>query len=130
MGWGGHEGAEARIRLPGQRLEPPALVAREASLGGLAGRPMLPDVGDGIAPVRRLGVEVVVADKRAPVEEALPTIANRPLDFALRLRPIRPTGARAKAPVLSKAQELGIHHEPARVRAPIRGDDGPHLIKQ
>ena len=55
----GHQRAEAGIRLPRQRLELRTLVAGEAPLGRLARRPMLPDVGDGIAPVRRLGVEVV-----------------------------------------------------------------------
>ena len=64
------------------------------------------------------------------LDSTLASCPNFRVHLSLRVRPIRTTGARAKAPVLSKAQELGIHHEPALGRAPIPGDDGPHLSKQ
>ena len=126
--WSSDRDAEAEEGRRRQCLELPALIARKAMLWRLACRAMASDIRDGVTPVHRLRVEVVVADKRAPIEEALAAIADRPLDFAFGLGAVRPTGARAKAPVLGKAEELAIHDEAARVLAIIRGYHGPHLI--
>src|SRR5690606_37510478 len=91
-----------------QRPKLRALVTLETHSWRLARGPMPAHVRDLLEPAQRLGVQIFVADELARVEEALATVADRPLDLALGPCSVRSTRSRSKAPVLGEAQELGV----------------------
>src|SRR5690606_5419424 len=73
--------AKAREGPKCQRPKLRALVTLKACSWRLARGPMPACVRDLLEPTQRLGVEVVIADELACVEEALATVADRPLDL-------------------------------------------------
>ena len=83
-----------------------------------------------LQPARGLRVEIVVVGDAASVEEALADVADRALDLALRLRPVRPAGAGHEPPVPGEAQELRVQHQAAAGRAIVGEHDGAHLVEQ
>ena len=74
----GIEGSE------GQRLQLP-LLCREGLRDDPLRRAVQPHIGD-VEPVPKLIVEVLEVAERARQEEVLADVAERPLDFTLRLR--------------------------------------------
>src|SRR3546814_16714225 len=58
-----------------------------------------PGVRDAVQPAPQLLVEVIQVAERAGQEEVLADVAERPLDLALRLRPVGLAGARVEAVV-------------------------------
>lgn len=88
---------------PGRKgLERSPLLAPEAGNRGHLRGAMHPRIGDRGEPVEHLRVQVCIRQKRAPVQEAVTQVADRPLDFALGLDAIRPAdpGACPRAGVL------------------------------
>ena len=77
---------------------------------------MHPHVSDGVEPVPALLIEVGVVDEGPSVDEIVPQVAHRTLDFALGLRAIRSTRARREAPVMGEAEKLEIAHERATLQ--------------
>ena len=57
---------------------------------------MHPHVGDVVEPLPSLLIEISVVDERATVDESVPEIADRSLDFALGLRAVGPTARGVK----------------------------------
>src|SRR5258706_5413738 len=107
-----------------------ALIALEAYSRRLAECSVPARVGDLFEPALGLGVQILVVEERAAVEETLAQVADRPLHFALGPGPVRPAGARPKSPVRGKAQELAVEHQAAAAEPLIGEHDGTHLIKQ
>ena len=91
----------------------------EALGGDRARRAVHLRIRHGREPVRDLGIEVGVAQEAAPVEEAAPEIADRPLHFALGPRPVRPADPETKAVVPGKALALAIGEQAAAGEAVI-----------
>jgi hypothetical protein len=73
------------------------LLGRERLGDDALGGAVNADIGDGVEPVDELSIEVVEVAEAAAEKEVLADIAERSLDFPLRLRPIGPAGARLKA---------------------------------
>src|SRR5207237_2896648 len=121
---------ERAIRSVGERLKTGALIALEALAGHLLRCRVHPEIRRLVEPVRTLRLEIRIAQEFAAVDEALPEIAHRPLDLALRLRAIGPTRPNPKAPVRREAEEFRILEQLATVRAVVLEDDGLHLIKE
>ena len=81
-----------------------------------------PRVGDLGPPGVKLGIEIIHVPERAGQEEVLPDIAERALDLALGLGPIRLTGAWHRAIMSQKRHQGGvIGHHPGFVLANHRG---------
>ena len=87
---------------------------------------MAPRIGDLGEPAAELGIEIVEVPKTAGQEEILTDVAIGPLDFAFRLRPIRPAGPRLITVVIGKRdQRRVVNHGAILVGA---GDHGLHAI--
>ncbi len=71
-----------------------------------------PNVRHAIEPQPDPRVEVVVGHELPAVEEVVPDIADRLLDFPLRLGPVRTARADPEAPVAAEAQELRVLDQP------------------
>ena len=91
---------------------------------------MHPHVGDVVEPLPSLLIEVSVVDECPSVDEIVPQIPDRTLDFALRLRAVGATRARRKAPVVRKAKKLEIADERAALQAQVARDHRLHLIEE
>ena len=79
-------------------------------------------IGDRVEPMPELAVQIIEVAEGAAEEEVLPDIAERPLDLALRLRPIGPAGARLEAVMAGEIEERAIvNHEPVQILADDRG---------
>jgi len=74
--------------------------------------------------------QVAVAEELPAVEEVLPQVADRPLDLALGLGPVRPAGADAEAPVSGEPQELGVLDQPLTLVTQVLGDHARHLVEE
>src|SRR5690606_30605201 len=125
-----HRSPKAREGPKCQRPKLRALVTLKTHPWRLARGPMPAYVRDLLEPTQRLGVEVVIADELACVEEALATVADRPLDLALGPCSVRSTRSRSKAPVLSEAQKLGVQDQRATFAASVVVHDGAHLVEE
>jgi hypothetical protein len=64
---------------------------------------MQADIRDVVQPHASLLIEIGIMQERPAVDKIAAKIADRALDFALRLRPIRTTGAWSKAPMAREA---------------------------
>ena len=91
---------------------------------------MHPHVGDVVEPLPSLLIEIGVVDERPSVDEIVPQIADRTLDFALGLRAVGATRARREAPVMRKAEKLEIAHERAALQPQVARDHRLHLIEE
>ena len=76
---------------PAQRLQRRALLG-EMLADNAAGRGIDAHIGNLVEPLAELHVEIVEIAKAAPEEEVLADVAERTLDLALRLGPIRQFG--------------------------------------
>ena len=116
------------IRASRQGLEEQSFTL-EAIEGPLLQGAMRTDVGHVIEPVAGLRVEIVVRREGAPVEEALPEVADRPLHLALGLSPIGSARSDAEVPVLGVAHELRVLDEGTIVVSTVLDDDRLHLVE-
>ena len=101
-----------------QRLEDRLLLGEGFVDDALCGR-VHTGIGDRVEPVPELGIEVVEVAERCAQEEVLANVAERPLDLALGLGPIRPAGARLEAVVPRKVEKGAVVDDKA-VRHPRR----------
>ena len=69
---------------------------------------MHPRIGDRVEPVAQLGVEIVEIAEAAGEEEVLADVAERPLDLALGLGPVRPAGLRVEAVVAGEVDQRPV----------------------
>ena len=108
------------VRRERQRLEGRPLLGERLRDDPL-GRGVDPRVGDGVEPVPQLGVEVLEVAERAGEEEVLADVAERALDLALGLGPVRPAGAGLEAVVPGQVQQRPVvDDEPVGVLADHR----------
>lgn len=92
--------------------------------------PMDPDIGHGIEPVERLGIEIGVTGELTAIEEALAHVTDGALDLPLGLGAVGAAGQNAEAPVSGEAQELGVFDHLASVGSVIVDDHGLHLVEE
>lgn len=128
VAWGHQD--EGQIRPQRERLQHGGFVALEALRRLLARRAVDAHIGDVREPPRALIGEIGIAQKLAALQKARPQIADRPLDFPLRLRAVRLARPNAKAPVRGETPELGIFQQPTAIGPLILDDVGIELIKQ
>ena len=103
-------------RRPARGQQEP-LLAVEADLRTLARRAVHAHIRDALEPELSLVIKIGIVQERPAVDEIAPEVADRVLDFALRMRAIGPTGAWRDAPVMREANKLRIAHERARLPA-------------
>src|SRR5215211_2626095 len=83
---------------------------------------MDPGIGHRVEPMPQLSVEIVEVAERASEEEVLAKIAERPLDLALGLGPVRPAGFGLEAVMPGKVDEAAVvNHETVGILAEHRG---------
>jgi hypothetical protein len=87
-------------------------------------------IGDTVEPDLSLVIEIRIVKERSAVDDIAAQMADGTLDFALRLRAIRTTGAGREAPVTGEAQKLRIAHERAAFEPQVARDDRLHLIEE
>src|SRR5262249_50242600 len=83
-------------------------------------------IGDRVEPLPQLGIEVIEVAERGAKEEVLANVAERTLDLALGLGPIRPTGTRMEAIVPCQIEERAVVNDKA-VRV-FTDDWGLHAV--
>ena len=98
------------IRASRQGLEEQSFTL-EAIEGPLLQRSVAAHIGFRLKPMKGLRVEIVVRREGAPVEEALPEVADRPLHLALGLSPIGSARSDPEVPVVGVAHELRVLDE-------------------
>ena len=102
----------------------------EAIDRSLLQRAVATHVGFRLKPMKGLGVEIVVRREGAPVEEALPEVADRPLHLALGLSPIGSARSDPEVSVVCVAHELRVLDEGAIIVSTVLDDDRLHLVEQ
>jgi hypothetical protein len=104
------------------RIEP---IARPLACRGVHAR-----IGHVLEPQLPLLIEIAIVEERAAVDEIAAHVADGPLDFPFRLRPIRPARARREPPVMREAQKLRIANERATLEPQVARDHRSHLIEE
>ena len=84
-------------------------------------------IGDLIEPLPELGVEIVEIAEAAAEEEVLADVAERPLDLALRLGPVRPAGLRQIAVVAGELEQGAVVDDVAGLGI-LAAEHGPHAV--
>ena len=120
---------EGVIRASRQGLEEQSFTL-EAIEGPLLQRCVAAHIGFRLKPMKGLRVEIVVRREGAPVEEALPEVADRPLHLALGPGPIGSARSDPEVPVVGVAHELRVLDEGTIVPVSTRPDSntGPGLV--
>ena len=98
--------------------------------GALFQRAVDAHVGGGIDPGPCLMVEILIVDERTTVEEPFSHVPYRAFDLAFGLSSIRPAGSDPEAPMVGKAEELGVLEDAASLVPFIVDDHGLHLIEK
>ena len=80
-------------------------------------------------PVERLRIQIGIAHEGPAIEEIVAQIADGAFYFPLGLRAIGPTDLHAATPVLGKAEELEIVHEPSARQTIIAREHRAHLVE-
>jgi hypothetical protein len=77
-------------------------------------------IGDRVEPMPELSVEIIEVAERTAEEEVLANIAERPLDLALGLGPVRPAGFGLEAVMPGKVDEAAVvnHDQTGTTRSP------------
>ena len=117
------------IRASRQGIEEQSFTL-EAIEGPLLQRSVAAHIGFRLKPMKGLRVEIVVRREGAPVEEALPEVADRPLHLALGLSPIGSARSDPEVPVVGVAHELRVLDEGTIVVSTVLDDDRLHLVEQ
>lgn len=113
-----------------ERLAQEALLTVEAVLRALVGRAVPAHIRHAHEPALTLLVEIGVVQKGPTVDEIAAEVPDRPLDFALRLRPVRTARARHEAPVTGEAEKLRVAHQCAALEPQVPRDHRFHLIEE
>src|SRR5688572_15719793 len=87
-------------------------------------------IGHALEPALPLVIEIGILQEVPAVDELAAQVADRALDFALRLGPIRAACARREAPMMGEAEELRVAHERAALEPQVPRDDRLHLIEE
>ena len=118
------------VRASRQGLQAGPFVALEAGTRALAERGAAAAVGGPLQPAQGLRVEIVVVEKLASVVETAADVVDAALHLPLGLRPMRPAGADAEAPMRGEVLETLVQQQLLAPRAAVGDHHRLHLIEQ
>src|SRR5690349_24275933 len=119
--------AQYRLERTGRELLKPGALLREMLRDDALGRGVYPDIGYLIEPLLQLLIEILEIAEAAAEEEVFADVAIWPLDFALRLRPIRLARLRQVAVMPGKFEQRPIVDDVASLGI-LAAEHGSHAV--